>query len=108
MTKTRMVRVFLSVSPVRRRGYEVRRAMAVSTSRYKAAWVTRGTTADLYTSKTCDTPEEAVKLALAWLARRNAPVSRMAGGLVHEQTVRYVDTTADPERFGYSLAQEPA
>jgi hypothetical protein len=39
--------------------------------RWAATWVTRGSTTDLYTSKTCDTREEAEKLAHRWLVRQN-------------------------------------
>jgi hypothetical protein len=89
------VRVFLTIKPVRPRG-------SGKVSHFKASWV-RGTSTDLYTSKPCVTSEEAVKLARAWLTKRNAPISRMEGGLVHDQSTQYIDTTNQPERFGYSL-----
>jgi hypothetical protein len=76
----RRVEVFLAVSPVFRKGHTTRNPLPV---RYAATWVTRRTTTDLYTSKACDTREEAEKLAHRWLAREN---KRMEG-------VEFVDTT---------------
>jgi hypothetical protein len=76
----RSVEVFLAVSPVFRKGHTTRDPLP---ARWAATWVTRGTTTDLYTSKTCDTREEAEKLAQRWLSRQNR---QMAG-------VEFVDTT---------------
>ena len=58
--------------------------------RHRASWWTRGTTTELYQSKLAATQEAAVRLALKWLAKEN------------KEGVRWVDTTDQPERFGYS------
>jgi hypothetical protein len=76
----RRVEVFLAVAPVYRKGHTTHHPLPV---RWAATWVTRGTTTDLYTSKTCDTREEAEKLAQRWLSRQNR---QMEG-------VEFVDTT---------------
>lgn len=76
----RRVEVFLAMSPVFRKGHTTRNPLP---ERWGATWVTRRHTTDLYTSKTCDTREEAEKLARRWLAREN---KRMEG-------VEFVDTT---------------
>lgn len=76
----RRVELFLAVSPVYRKGHTVHRPLPV---RWAATWVTRGTTSDLYTSKTVDTREQAEKLAHRWLERQNR---EMAG-------VEFVDTS---------------
>jgi hypothetical protein len=77
----RRVEVFLAVAPVFRKGHTTRNPLP---ERWTATWVTRGTTTDLYTSKTCDTREEAEKLANRWLGRQN---QQMAGAA-------FVDTTS--------------
>lgn len=76
----RHVEVFLALSPVYRRGHTTQRPLPV---RWAGTWVTRKTTTDLYTSKACETREEAEKLARRWLSREN---KSMAG-------VEFVDTT---------------
>lgn len=82
-------RVFLSVQPVR----PPQRTGAL---RYRASWWTRGTSTELYRSKTVPSQQEAVDLAKRWLERRNQePVGRAIG-------TQLIDTTDQPERFGYS------
>lgn len=78
----RRVEVFLALTMVHRRGHTTRRPLPV---RWAGTWVTRKTTTDLYTSKTCDTREEAEALSRSWLARKN----RQDAG------VEYVDTTEE-------------
>lgn len=89
-------RVFLSVQPVRP-------PRSTDTPlRYRASWWTRGTSTELYRSKTVTSQEEAVKLARKWLERRNQePVS----GAV---TTQLIDTTDQPERFGYTHEKKTA
>jgi hypothetical protein len=57
--------------------------------RYRASWWTRGTSTELYRSKTVSSREEAVRLAHKWLARDN------------KNGVRWIDTTDQPQRFGH-------
>jgi hypothetical protein len=54
----RRVEVFLAMSPVFRKGHTTRNPLP---ERWGATWVTRRHTTDLYTSKTCDTREEAIR-----------------------------------------------
>jgi hypothetical protein len=64
--------------------------------RFRASWWTRGTTTELYRSKIVPSQEEAVRLAHKWLERENkASQGRPAD-------TRLVDTTDQPERYGYS------
>jgi hypothetical protein len=67
LTKRR-VEVFLALSMVHRKGHTTRNPLPV---RWAGTWVTRKTTTDLYTSKACDTREEAETLSRSWLARKN-------------------------------------
>lgn len=67
--------VFLSIRRVLKRGHTVHKPLPV---RYKAEWIARGSTHEVYISTACDTPEKAEQLAYAWLERQ--------GG-------HYVDTT---------------
>ena len=60
--------LYLATSPVYRKGHTVHRPLPV---RWASTWVTRGSSTDLYTSKPCETREEAEKLAHRWLARQN-------------------------------------
>lgn len=107
----RVVRLFLSVDTVsyRRPAGEPADLFYRETRplRFRAVWVTRRTTSDLYKSKLCATQAEAVKLARAYLARLNkeqGPNFEATYG--HPPTV-YVDTTDQPERFGYSHQDQP-
>ena len=58
--------------------------------RFRASWWTRGTSTELYRSKIVASREEATRLARKWLERENK-----AG-------VRWLDTTDQPQRYGYS------
>lgn len=69
--------------------------------RFRATWVVRGTGGEMYKSKVCSSEAEAVRLARAWLARMQRNVPNFEATYGHPQT-RYVDTTEQPERFGYS------
>ena len=90
-------RVFLSVQAVSYRlpagtdpfTYREKRPV-----RYRASWWTRIPTSELYRSKIVSTQEEAVRLARKFLEREN------------KEGVRWIDTTDQPERYGYS--REPA
>jgi len=84
-------RVFLSVQPVQ----PSRAASAPRVARYRSSWWTRGTSTELYRSKIVDSQEEAVQLAQKWLARKN-------------QDMPLIDTTDQPERFGYSHEKKSA
>lgn len=77
--KDRIVRVFLSTRPVSRRAGGLG---------YRAFWITRGTGTELYGSKTCESRDEAIALALKHLARLNA----QPRVLMFAHTT-YVDTT---------------
>jgi hypothetical protein len=91
-------RVFLSVQPIGHR----RPAGAgpwhreTRPPRYRASWWTRGTSTELYRSKAVASREEAARLARKWLERRN----KEAVGRPID--TRLIDTTDQPERFGYS------
>ena len=93
-------RVFLSVQPVRPpRSMGTRSLVLQAPLRYRASW---WTSTELYRSKTVTSHEEAVKLARKWLERRNQePVS----GAVDTQLI---DTTDQPERFGYAHEKKSA
>lgn len=88
-------RVFLSVQTVPYRlpastdpfTYREKRPL-----RYRASWWTRGTTTELYQSKISPSEEEAVRLARKFLEREN------------KDGVRWIDTTDQPQRYGYSHA----
>lgn len=54
--------VFLNVEWVRTRS---------NTSKFKAQWVTRGASQVVYTSKACESMEDAKSLAHKWLARNH-------------------------------------
>ena len=71
--------------------------------RYRAEWHTRNSTL-VYKSKNCATRDEAVKLARAWLARENTRPSMSQNVLAAMEWTgpRWLDTTPQPERFGYS------
>lgn len=103
MSKPRVVKLFLSVEtvPYRTRDYQQGLMPSDRPTRYRATWVSRGTQSDLYKSKLCSTKEEAVQLARKYLARLNAPVGPNFEAVYGTRTV-YVDTTDQPERFGYS------
>ena len=79
LTKRR-VEVFLALTMVHRREHTTHCPLPV---RWAGTWVTRKTTTDLYTSKTCDTREKAEALSRSWLTRKN----RQDAG------VEFVDTT---------------
>ncbi len=79
-TNKRRVEVYLAVAPVFRKEHTTHRPLPV---RWAATWVSRRTTTDLYTSKTCDTREEAEKLAHRWLTRQNREM----------EGAEFVDTT---------------
>lgn len=87
-------RVFLSVQPVPHRkpkGADPFVYREPRPLRYRASWWTRGTTTELYKSKVVASQEEAARLARKWLAQENR----------HEE--RLLDTTDQPERYGYVL-----
>lgn len=87
MTKqSNAIEVFLSLRTGRKRD-----GSAVF---HNAEWVSQRGHGELYRSKQCDTQEQAIELALAWL--RKQPEGR------------YVDVTRQPERFGYSHDERPA
>lgn len=93
------IRVFLSVQPIGYRHpagtdpftYREKRPV-----RYRASWWTRTHTTELYRGKPVATQEEAVRLARAWLARRNKEATGRPAD------TRLIDTTDHPERYGYS------
>jgi hypothetical protein len=90
-------RVFLNitaVSPRRPAGADPFTYREARLLRYRASWWTRGTSTEVYRSKLVASQEAAVRLARTWLARENK-----AGA-------RWIDTTDQPERFGYE--HEPA
>jgi hypothetical protein len=97
-------RVFLSVQPVGHRkpaGANPFTYRETRPSRWRASWWTRGTTTELYRGKPVATQEEAVRLARAWLGRRN----KEAEAEGRPADTRLIDTTDQPERYGY--AHEP-
>ena len=106
LNKRRVVKLFLSVQTVPHRNRDYKQGLEAHERplRYRATWVVRGTGGDLYKSKMCATQEEAVKLARKHLERLNSP----AGYPVHmvDTRTQYVDTTEQPERYGYSHAAE--
>jgi hypothetical protein len=94
-------RVFLSVQPVGRRrpaGADPFTYQDKRPSRWRASWWTRGTSTEMYRSKIVDTRDEAIRLALRWLERENK--TRVGG----PADTRLIDTTDQPERYGYSHA----
>jgi len=92
--KPKLVQVFLSVRPV------TYRHSSSGPPRYRAEWLIRSITCpQLYKSKISSSKEDVIKLARAWLVRTNRPVMLMANG---EGRTLYVDTTDQPERYGYS------
>lgn len=60
-------RVFLSVQPVR----PSRATSDPRVTRYRASWVTRATSTEMYKSTIVDSQQKAVQLARSWLTRRN-------------------------------------
>lgn len=97
-------RVFLSVQPISHRRPAGASALYRETRplRYRASWWTRGGNTELYRSKNVSSSEEAVALALKWLARRNKEA-------LDQPTLRtLLDTTDQPERFGYSHEKKTA
>jgi len=91
-------RVFLSVQPVR----PSRATGAPRDARYRASWWTRGTSTELYRSKIASSQEEAVQLARNWLTRRNQESLNLP------LDKQLIDTTDQPERFGYSHEKKSA
>lgn len=87
-------RVFLSLTPVahkRPAGADPFTYRDTRPLRYRASWWTRSPGAsEMYRSKIVATEAEAVSLARKWLAQQN------------KAETRYVDTTDQPGRFGYS------
>jgi hypothetical protein len=90
--------VFLSVQPVGRKkpaGADPFTYRDPRPSRWRASWWTRGTTTELYRGKVVATQEEAVRLARRWLEQqRKETAAHSAWDLI--------DTTDQPERYGYS------
>lgn len=87
------VRLFLSLQPVGHRrpaGADPFTYRDPRPSRWRASWWTRGTTTELYRSKIVPTKAEAVRLARKWLEREN------------KHGVRWIDTTDQPQRYGYA------
>lgn len=98
-------RLFLSVQPVGHRkpkGADPFTYREKRPTRYRASWWTRGTTTELYRGKPVATQEEAVRLARKWLDRENA--SRTGG----PADTQLIDTTDQPERYGYSHEKKTA
>ena len=91
-------RVFLSVQPI----HPSRATSAPRIARYRASWWTRGTSTELYRSKVVDSQEEAVHLAQKWLTRKNQE------SLNRPLDRQLIDTTDQPERFGYSHEKKSA
>lgn len=85
-------RVFLSVQPVR----PARATSDPRVTRYRASWVTRATSTEMYRSTIVDSQQKAVQLARDWLTRKN---QESLGDPLDRQLI---DTTDQPERFGYS------
>lgn len=91
-------RVFLDLQPVGYRRpagadpftYQDKRPV-----RWRASWWARGPGGEIYRSKIVPTRDEAVRLARRWLEQnRKETPARSAWNLI--------DTTDQPERFGYS------
>lgn len=83
-------RVFLSVTTVPYRqpaGRDPFTHRETRPLRHRASWYARGTSTEMYQSKIVPTQEEAVRLARAYLERQKGA---------------WVDTTDQPERYGYS------
>lgn len=91
-------RVYLSVQPV----YAPRSPGPRAAPHYRASWWTRGTSTELYKSKTVASQAEAVRLARRWFDRKN---QEAVGRPLDTQLI---DTTEQPERFGYSLETKSA
>lgn len=94
-------RVFLSVQPVGHRrpaGANPFTYQDTRPSRWHASWWTRGTSTEMYRSKTVATREEAVNLARKWLVRQNKEAAELGRPI----DTRLVDTTDYPERYGYA------
>jgi len=106
--KGRTVRVFLSVEivPYKRTAGDPF-ARDGRPLRFRSVWVTRKTTSDLYKSKPCSTEAEAVALARKYLDRLNRPTGTLFEATYGHPPSRYVDTTDQPERFGYSHPVAP-
>lgn len=86
-------RVFLSVQAVSHRrpaGSDPFTYRETRPLRFRASWWTRGTSTELYRSKVTATEAEAARLARKWLERAN------------KDGVRWIDTTDQPDRYGYS------
>lgn len=93
-------RVYLSVQPVRAPRSMGARSLISREPHYRASWWTRGTSTELYRSRTVPSQVEAVRLALRWFERKN---QEAAGRPLDTQLI---DTTEQPERFGYALGPE--
>lgn len=88
-------RVFLSVQSVgykRPPGADPFTYRETRPLRHRASWWTRGTSTELYRGQPLASAEEAVRLARRWLEREN------------KDGVRWIDTTDNPERYGYAHA----
>jgi len=94
--KTRTCRLFMNIRYIRPRHADYPVNETHVKGHVVAQWITRGIGSTMYESKRCATMEDAVKLARRWLERVNRP------GPYGEIATRYVDTTDQPERFGYS------
>lgn len=89
-------RVYLSVQPLNPRPTGGQAMIPRPPLRYRASWWTRGTSTELYRSKAVASQEEAAQLAFRWFERQNKEsTGRLTG-------TRLLDTTDQPERFGYS------
>ncbi len=86
-------RVFLSVTAVSPRkppGADPFTYRETRPLRFRASWWTRGTSTELYRSKLVGSQEEAARLARKFLDNQN------------KEGVRWIDTTDQPQRYGYT------
>jgi hypothetical protein len=90
MKPTRVFLSVTSVAPRRPAGADPFTYRETRPLRYRASWWTRGTSTELYRSKTVATQEEAVRLARKFLDGQN------------KDGERWIDTTDQPQRFGYA------
>src|ERR1700704_4179997 len=96
---TRTTKVFMNVLHVHRKGAD---PSAPGSYRFRAEWVARGSSSQVYVSKVCETQGEAIALARKWFSvmDRGADEAARFPATFGGGHGRYEDTTDRPERFG--------